>query len=243
MGCPVKNHLPAKRVQAGGPRLTVMLYTVAMRDKAPRGCYALLSAEDRQRLLAITAPAPALRFITMRATLRLVLGKMLDIDPKAVPLLASERGKPYLAGNSLFFSVSYRAGIGLIAVAERELGVDVELVENAAHIATASALTFAADERAAIEHYTNKRRRELLLQGWTRKESIVKAMGTGMSHPLHEIRTAPGAKEAVNEFAGRRWVTRDLPARGKPWRAALTVDLPAGMTMRVSNSRVPEPSR
>ena len=117
--------------------------------------------------------------------------------------------------------------------------MDVELLENAPHIATASALTFAADERAAIEHYTDQRRRELLLQGWTRKEAIVKAMGTGLSHPLREIRTAPGAKEVVNKFDGRRWVTRDIPARGKPWRAALTADLPAGWTMRLKRSRVP----
>ena len=197
--------------------LTVTVTGVALTAGAsPADWRAQLAPEERRRAAETTAPAVRARFIAMRCALRGVLAARLQCAPAAVPIRLTERGKPYLDGNPFFFSISYRAGIGLIAVAERELGLDVELLENAAHIATASALTFAADERAAIEHYTDARRRELLLQGWTRKESIVKAWGTGMTHPLHSIRTAPGAAEAVNEFDGRRWVTRDLPARGKP---------------------------
>lgn len=227
-------------MKTGRHQLVVTLYTVPVRDKSPGAFYSFLSADDRRRLLDITAPAPAVRFVIMRGALRMVLGELLGLAPPAVPLRVSDRGKLYLDNNKTFFSVSYRAGIGLIAIADRELGVDVELLENAPHIATASALTFAADERAAIEHYTDKRRRELLLQGWTRKESIVKAWGVGMSHPLHEIRTAPGAKETVNKYDGRRWVTRDIAARGKTWRAALTVDLPAGWTLQVRRKLMPK---
>lgn len=219
--------------------VTVTMVTVAIdgKDAAVRQYATLLSSGERQRAHGITAPPHYARFVVMRGMLRLLLGRQLGLPAEQVTICTSPRGKPYLAGQELHFSISYRARVGVIACGPRELGIDLELLENAPHIATASALTFAADERAALELYTDARRRELLLQGWTRKESIVKAWGVGLSHPLHEIRTAPGAREAVNEYDGRRWVTRDVATRGKNYRIALTVDLPTGHTLRVRHKR------
>lgn len=219
--------------------VTVNLLTVKIdgRAAAVRQAARLLSTDEQKRAAGITAPPHYARFVTMRAALRQLLGRKLGLPAAQVPIRISPRGKPHLADHDLFFSISYRDGVGVIALGPRELGIDLELLANAPHIATAAALTFAADERAALELYTDARRRELLLQGWTRKESIVKAWGVGLSHPLHEIRTAPGAREAVNEYDGRRWVTRDIAARGRDYRIALTVDLPAGHTLRLRRQR------
>lgn len=89
--------------------------------------------------------------------LRAVLAGYLDADPAAVELRRGANGKPALADDSrgLCFNLSHSADLALIAVAGREVGVDVERIRP----------------RRSTDFY----------EGWARHEATVKCLGTGLS--------------------------------------------------------------
>jgi 4'-phosphopantetheinyl transferase len=128
--------------------------------------YSLLSREERRRAGAPPFPPRKRRYVARQGALREILARYAAVPPKRLELVRSNRGKPMVAGaGSLRFSVSDSADLALVAVARREVGVDVEQVRDR----TASA-------RAAIGT-------EAFFERWTRMEATGKALGTGLVRP------------------------------------------------------------
>jgi phosphopantetheinyl transferase len=96
-----------------------------------------------------------------------VLAGYLGTDPAAVELRRGANGKPFLAGlwpgeepasgsmPRLHFNLSHSGDLALIAVAEREVGVDVERIRPL--------------------------RSTAFYEGWARHEATVKCLGTGLT--------------------------------------------------------------
>jgi 4'-phosphopantetheinyl transferase len=142
---------------------------------------AALSAEELERASRYRVKQAALAFVAVRSALRRVLGERLGIAPADVRLGVGEYGRPLVAGGRISFNVSHSGAVGLIAVAdgERRLGVDVEAVRPETQIRPLAARFLHAAEAAAIGD-----RHEAFFRCWTRKEAVVKALGRGLSHPL-----------------------------------------------------------
>ncbi len=132
----------------------------------------VLSAHERERAERFAAEAQARRWSAARAALRVTLGERLGIAPADVVFAAGEHGKPELAGAALRFNLSHAGELALIALAEREVGVDVERTDRSARAVT-RALT--AGERAALDGGEHE-----LLRIWCRKEALAKAIGRGL---------------------------------------------------------------
>ncbi len=224
--------------RSDGAAVTCRLFLVDLRLPETAAYAALLSADERARAAAYRLPGHAARFTVMRGTLRLLLAAAQNCAPGAVRIDAAVQGKPYTPAGPQF-SVSYRDGIGVIALCDRTVGVDIELAANAGHIATAAAVAFSAAERDVIGGRAARARRDAWLQGWTRKEALVKAWGTGLGMQSADVPVALGAREAVCERFGKRWVTRDYAPAGAPWRIAVAVELPAGGVLRVTRTPAP----
>ena len=146
----------------------------------------------------------------VRARLLEVLG---DVE-----ILVDEHGRPWAPGVS--FNVSHSGAIGLIAVAEgdRRVGVDVEQVRPDTDFRALAARFFHPDEARAIGD-----RRDAFFRCWTRKEAVVKALGRGLAHPLDRFvvdvdATAPTCVEGLCVVG--------LPAPDG-YAAALAADPPA----------------
>ena len=120
-------------------------------------------------------------FVAVRAALRRVLGARLGLAPAEVELTLSEHGRPGVGGGRVSFNVSHSGDIGLIAVADgdRRVGVDVEQVRSETDFRALAERFFHPDEARAIGD-----RRDAFFRCWTRKEAVVKAIGQGLSHPL-----------------------------------------------------------
>jgi 4'-phosphopantetheinyl transferase len=101
-------------------------------------------------------------------------------------------GKPSLratpGADSLRFNVSNTADVAVVAVAqELDLGVDVEQVR---HLEDARALAhrfFAAAERAALDSLPAAELDAAFFRCWTRKEAVLKALGSGLAWPLNQF--------------------------------------------------------
>lgn len=226
---------------ASSPTVVCRLVLVDLAGQEPAAYAALLSPAEQQRAAGYRLAGHYARFVIMRGTLRLLLARAQDCAPEAVRIDTAAQGKPHTPAGP-HFSVSYRDGIGVIALCDREVGVDIELAANAGHIATAAAVAFSAAERDAIGGRAARARRDAWLQGWTRKEALVKAWGTGLGMQSADVPVALGAREAVCERFGKRWVTRDCAPAGAPWRMAVAVELPDGMTLRLQREEAPTAS-
>jgi 4'-phosphopantetheinyl transferase len=147
---------------------------------------ALLSEDEKARGRSFVTASLRHRFVAGRARLRSLLGEHLGLDPRALVFAENAFGKPRLTDHpSVHFSLSHSGDRAVLAVSERhEMGIDIERVRPLDHLDLARRY-FHPNEVSAIEAV--KAPDEQLLaffRIWTLKESVVKAVGKGLSIPL-----------------------------------------------------------
>lgn len=121
-----------------------------------------------------------------RICLRLLLERFVGPRLRQVPFRTSPQGKPQLPWDAgVMFSLSHSGPYGLIAIADREVGVDIEQDRPVnfpsdrqdAMLAAAGAFSPAP---AAASPLT-------ILQAWVRLEAWSKARATGIGVLLHDL--------------------------------------------------------
>jgi 4'-phosphopantetheinyl transferase len=131
-------------------------------DAELRRLLGLLSGEERERAGEPPFPPRKRRYVARQGALREILGRYTGIAPDELRIVRSSLAKPKLAGSDICFSVSDSAGLALVAVGRREVGVDVELIRSRR---AAEAAPFPTEE---------------FFERWTRTEAVGKARGTGL---------------------------------------------------------------
>ncbi|MBU2665893.1 4'-phosphopantetheinyl transferase superfamily protein [Actinoplanes bogorensis] len=171
-----------------------------------------LTADDRRRASAIKDPETRRRFVVAHAALNAILADLLGVRPQDLPLDRTPRGRPFLTGTPVHFSLAHAGELALVAVAGRELGVDVDHPRPGLDPRQMAARFFTADEASEVDAAgTSAYRRYLRL--WTRKEACVKAAGSRLALGLR----LPVAGEVVHDPTGRLggpFFVRDLPIVG-----------------------------
>ena len=163
--------------------------TLAYSDAGIASAQALLSESELTRAQRFGTPQLRTRYISGRATLRLLLGRWLDIAPAAVPLVFGQRGRPHveLAG-APDFNVSHTNDAALIAITpSARIGVDLERRDRRVDAARLARKFLTLRERTAMEAFAADAGREHFLRLWTCKEAMSKATGDGLSAPLGQI--------------------------------------------------------
>lgn len=172
-------------------------------------------SETLEQLLTELPPglaARAHRYRSPEAALNFVLGRLLlrraltdhGFDPEMIEQIRySEHDKPLLTGCS--FSISHAGHLVACAFSRTEIvGLDVEVLREL-HLPDLRSW-FAEQEWEDIQAAADPRRRLLLY--WTKKESVLKAVGGGLS-VLEAIRLLDG-QTARYEPAGTTWRLREL---------------------------------
>ncbi|MEU8572516.1 4'-phosphopantetheinyl transferase superfamily protein [Streptomyces asoensis] len=178
-------------------------------DDARPALLTLLDPVERARYESTPDPAARGRFLVGCALGRLVLGRLLDLPPADVPLrrvcprCGGPHGKPRLRTpptglsgepQALDFSVTHSGRlVGVAVCRDGEVGLDVEEsgpgtvvdVDSAARVALSAA------ELAALRARPAGERQSAFLRTWTRKEAVLKALGTGLTVPLRELEVSP----------------------------------------------------
>lgn len=107
---------------------------------------------------------------------------LLSDDRLDIKIQAS--GKPYLGNSSIHFSISHSGNILVCAVADREIGVDVQKVSS--YNPSLAARYFSEDEKRFILSSPHKDKAFTTL--WCAKESYIKALGSTLSKDLSSTR-------------------------------------------------------
>jgi 4'-phosphopantetheinyl transferase len=151
-----------------------------------------LPPRERERAAALRRPEVARRWVAARWALRRVLGRYLALPAAEIELEVGEHGKPRLRdGRGLHFNLSHSEGLALVAVADREIGVDVEAMKPNRDLAALAARALPEEEAASVRSAPPMQRPEIFYRAWTRNEACVKCLGTGLRAP------APAARPAV----------------------------------------------
>jgi 4'-phosphopantetheinyl transferase len=147
-----------------------------------------LSDDERTRAARFIFERDRRRFVAARGILRSILGAMLEVDPSRVRFAYGERGKPSLAGEfgrDISFNLAHSDAHALIAVASgADVGVDIEAVRPRIDPLAIAERFFAANERAALRAFPEAEHVPAFFRCWTRKEAYIKALGSGLAHPL-----------------------------------------------------------
>ncbi|WP_320774140.1 4'-phosphopantetheinyl transferase family protein [Streptomyces sp. CRN 30] len=178
---------------AAAERLGASLWTVrAPAPDAPPDVALLdvLDAAERRRAAALRRPAERALYVAAHGALRRLLGDRLGVPPAEVELTrlpcpgcGGPHGRPAVAGSAgdaVHFSLSHTAGLALVALAARPVGVDVERVPEP-RLAEDAARSLHRAERAELALLSAGARPGAFARCWTRKEAYLKATGEGLS--------------------------------------------------------------
>jgi 4'-phosphopantetheinyl transferase len=163
-------------------------------------------------------PPPGARRDAARVALRDLLAARAGAAPEELSFVAGAHGKPALAGPhaGLPFSLSHSGGLALVALGEaRPVGVDLERPRPPERAAGVAERFFTAAEARAVRGRPGD-----FLRIWTRKEALLKAVGTGLTVPLDSFEAPLGSPARIASFHGSAWTLLDV-AVPAPYVAAV----------------------
>jgi 4'-phosphopantetheinyl transferase len=163
----------------------------------------LLDATEHERRTAYVREDDRTRFALAAALLRLTVADRTGTAPEAVeidrtcPTCGKPHGRPRLPGGALHLSVTHSGPCAAVAVTKvGPVGVDVEALRAFDHERLLDEV-LAAEERVAVTGT------EEFMTIWTRKESVLKATGAGLTIPMHQLTvTAPTDPPGLLHYPG-----------------------------------------
>ncbi len=167
----------------------------------------LLADDDLRRSRRFRSDLERDRFVVRRAFLRAVLGRYLEREPRSVEIDRPTGRKPVSRDEPrLQFSLSASGPVALLAVADTEVGVDVEIVRGEADVESIAQRWLSTRERASMDGLGDWDRRRAVFECLTRKEAVLKAAGVGFAVSPDRIEVA-----ATNEMPVRATVPSATP--------------------------------
>lgn len=150
-----------------------------------------LSSEEQNRVAGFRRDQDRRRFIVGHGLLRILLGRYLDRDPASLGFRIGPFGKPWLGEpehTGLRFNLAHSGNQILIAVApDREVGVDVEQVQQVPELESIADRFFSPAERGILRALPPPTRLRDFFRCWTFKEAYLKGLGVGLSGKLTEL--------------------------------------------------------
>lgn len=196
-----------------------------------------LSAQERQRAKQFRFADKRHQFVITRARLKQCLALATGALASEIEFELGASGKPFLAGkprsSGLQFNVSHTEGLALIAITRGQLvGIDIESLDRSIQHTRLAENYFSRKEQQAIAALPVEQVSRSFFACWTRKEAVLKAMGTGIAHGLDsfDVSTEPEITHCRTELqsdAGpiEAWCIESLPC-GAGFMASLAYQKP-----------------
>lgn len=187
-----------------------------------------LAEDERTRASRFHFDKHRRHFVSGRGFLRALLARYLDTAPEEVRFAYGPYGKPVLDGahreSSLRFNASHSGEWAVYAfVQDHEVGVDVEHIKADFETEGIAERFFSPLEVQTLQALQEEEKPAAFFRCWTRKEAYIKAIGSGLSHPLDsfDVTLVPGEPAALSRAEG--WSLFDLEFE-PDYAAALAVE-------------------
>src|ERR1700733_4041788 len=148
-----------------------------------------LSPDELERTSRFRFERHQNQYVLTRGTLRCLLSGYLGISPSEISFQYSKYDKPRLTQTQdLDFNLSHTEGMAIFGFTRgHRIGVDIERLRSDFPAGEIAERFFSLAEREALRETRAARRHEVFFRIWTRKEAYIKALGEGLSHPLHQF--------------------------------------------------------
>lgn len=152
-----------------------------------------LPKERRQKVLA--NKNAEVRNMSLAASLLLLhVLKESGIPEEEMRFSHSEYGKPFLEGNPFYFNLSHSREAGICAAGPGTIGCDVETLRPP--VLAIARLHFCPEEYECLNRISDpEEQSRAFCRLWTLKESVVKALGCGLTLPLDSFCISPDSDE------------------------------------------------
>jgi len=196
----------------------------------------VISADERVRADRLHSAVHRSAFIAARTGLRTVLASYAGATPDALVFATGAHGKPALDGSdvgrtsALHFNLSHAGGFAALAVCRTHpVGIDIEQPRLVSR--NLPQRFFSPDEAIELDRLADGPAWEdAFFRIWTRKEAVLKALGTGLSLDTRTFtvsigNTAPLTVSGIEPEASddRLWQLMSLEPPGPTHVAALAV--------------------
>ena len=144
-----------------------------------------LSVDELVRADRLLDPEKRRTFIIAKSRLRQLLAIYLDLLPEEIDFSYNQSGKPFLAvksSSNLVFNLSHSGSRAILAVAiDADLGVDIEKIDFNLNFQSLATRYFTPEEIIKLREASIVRQRRQFYRIWTRKEAVLKMIGSGFS--------------------------------------------------------------
>lgn len=196
------HHAPDAEARPG----EVHVWRAAVPPRVTPALEATLSAPELRYAQRMTSDSSMRQFAAAQAALRTALSRYLGEPPAEIAFRRGEHGKPFLETryeSDIQFNLTHSHDMAIAVVtAGSEIGVDLERVRSRPKAERLAARYYAVQERAVLDNSPEDMKERVFFRLWTRKESHLKATGTGLSVTLRDIDTiTPDSAWWYHEFA------------------------------------------
>lgn len=175
----------------------------------------LLDSEERARAERFRVEAARHRFVTGRVMLRQILSSLTGVPPGRLTFTFGEHGKPQLEGGWPCFNLAHSGDSVVLAVADDEVGVDVEERRDLPNAHRLVSRICTPREAEFLLTLPEGDRNDGLLRLWTAKEAVLKTLGTGIAGSMRsiEVSVADHANPRLVRLGGETvsWSLLDVP--------------------------------
>jgi 4'-phosphopantetheinyl transferase len=202
-------------VPCPGAGTAVWRIDLALRTALPPEQSAWLSQEEHDRADRFLRAEDRARFVESHAALRLILAGYGDRRPQDLIFAQEPGGRPVLASHpraGLHFNLSHSGSLALVGISTATpIGVDVEAIRPVGDPLTIARAHFHRNEIAALTQVPQSRQGPTFFRLWTRKEAVVKALGTGLMGALD------GFDVSAGDPSGPAIAWEDMDPVGSGW--------------------------
>jgi 4'-phosphopantetheinyl transferase len=190
-------------------------------------CWDLLSPKEIQVALGHRFARDCREFIVTRALLKQILARYAGRATADLCFDSNSSGKPVLRGTqSLHFSVSHSRDLALLAIAQSQVGIDVEYIQTIVLRQKVIEQYLARPEQTRLQALPVEARAAALYRCWTQKEAVLKALGVGLLFPPRRVNVlADSRRSHVVSALGRNWLVREVAAP-VGYAAAVAIEQP-----------------
>jgi 4'-phosphopantetheinyl transferase len=194
----------------------------------------LLAPREVERFRSYKDPLHGRRWAAARGQLREVLGSALGIAPAQVQFRYASHGKPGVDGIS--FNLSHSGELALVALAQCELGADIERHKPRRWEDIARRF-YAPGEQERIFTAPDAERETTFFRIWSCKEAFLKCTGEGLSRSLRsyevELRDGGARLAWARDLDASRYSV--FPLDPAPGYAAAVVAEASSLVLRRSD--------
>lgn len=189
-------NIPHKNIVAGwGGEQEIHTHIIHPHQIENKKCNHLLDTYEQQRSRSFVFDKDRMLYSASHIFLRQILSRYASVNPEDWQFSYDAFGKPAISSPgyaSLKFNLSHTHSMIACAISYgHELGVDIERHRTLGNFTDMCRLVLSEQERRHLLPLALPQQESLFFRYWTLKEACVKALGKGLTIPLHSIQYEP----------------------------------------------------